>query len=112
LAAFAQFASDLDENTRKQIERGQRVTQCLMKQKQYQPLTISEMAVSLYAANEGYLDDVDVKKVVDFEHALHSYMRANHAELLAKTNKTGDYTGEIVDGFKAAWDDFKANHSW
>ena len=61
LAAFAQFASDLDENTRKQIERGQRVTQ-LMKQKQYQPLTIAEMAVSLYAANEGYLDDIDVKK--------------------------------------------------
>ena len=61
LAAFAQFASDLDENTRKQIERGQRVTE-LMKQKQYQPLTIAEMAVSLYAANEGYLDDIDVKK--------------------------------------------------
>jgi len=57
--------------------------QQLMKQKQYQPLTIAEMAVSLYAANEGYLDNVDVKKVVDFEHALHSYMRANHAELLA-----------------------------
>ena len=111
LAAFAQFASDLDENTRKQIERGQRVTE-LMKQKQYQPLTISEMAVSLYAANEGYLDDVDVKKVVDFEHALHSYMRANHAELLATINKTGDYTDDVVDGFKAALDDFKANHSW
>ncbi len=111
LAAFAQFASDLDENTRKQIERGQRVTE-LMKQKQYLPLTVAEMGVSLYAANEGYLDDVDVKKVVDFEHALHTYMRANHGELLKKVNETGDYNTEIADGFKAALEDFKANHAW
>jgi len=111
LAAFAQFASDLDENTRKQIERGQRVTE-LMKQKQYLPLTVAEMAISLYAANEGYLDDVEVKKVVDFEHALHTYMRSNHGELLKTVNETGDYTTEIADGFKAALEDFKANHAW
>jgi len=111
LAAFAQFASDLDENTRKQIERGQRVTE-LMKQKQYMPLTVAEMAVSLYAANEGYLDDVDVKKVVDFEHALHTYMKTDHAELLDKINESGDYSTEIADGFKAALEDFKANHTW
>jgi F-type H+-transporting ATPase subunit alpha len=111
LAAFAQFASDLDENTRKQIERGQRVTE-LMKQKQYMPLSVAEMAVSLYAANEGYLDDVDVKKVVDFEHALHTYMRTNHAELLDKINESGDYATDIADGFKAALEDFKANHTW
>jgi len=111
LAAFAQFASDLDENTRKQIERGQRVTE-LMKQKQYSPLTIAEMAVSLYAANEGYLDDVDVKKVVDFENALHSYMRASHAELLKTVNESGDYTDKLAKDFKAALEDFKANHSW
>jgi F-type H+-transporting ATPase subunit alpha len=111
LAAFAQFASDLDENTRKQIERGQRVTE-IMKQKQYMPLTVAEMAVSLYAANQGYLDDIDVKKVVDFEQALHSYMRANHADLLKTVNESGDYTTEIADGFKAALEDFKANHTW
>ncbi len=111
LAAFAQFASDLDENTRKQIERGQRVTE-VMKQKQYSPLSVAEMAVSLYAANEGYLDDVDVKKVVDFESALHSYMRSAHADLLNKVNESGDYTAEIADGFKAALEDFKANHTW
>lgn len=111
LAAFAQFASDLDENTRKQIERGQRVTE-LMKQKQYMPLTVAEMAVSLYAANEGYLDNVEVKKVVDFEHALHTYMRTNHAELLDKINESGDYATDIADGFKAALEDFKANHTW
>jgi F-type H+-transporting ATPase subunit alpha len=111
LAAFAQFASDLDEKTRKQIERGQRVTE-LMKQKQYSPLTVAEMAVSLYAANEGYLDDVNVKKVVDFEQALHSFMRASHADLLNKINEKGDYTEEVANGFKAALDDFKVNHSW
>jgi F-type H+-transporting ATPase subunit alpha len=111
LAAFAQFASDLDENTRKQIERGQRVTE-IMKQKQYSPLSIAEMAVSLYAANEGYLDDVDVKKVVDFENALHSYMKANHAEILKKVNESGDYTDEVAKAFKAALEDFKANHTW
>jgi F-type H+/Na+-transporting ATPase subunit alpha len=111
LAAFAQFASDLDENTRKQIERGQRVTE-VMKQKQYMPLSIAEMAVSLYAANEGYLDDIDVKKVVDFEHALHTYMRNNHAELLQKINDSGDYSEGIAHSFKTALEDFKANHTW
>jgi F-type H+/Na+-transporting ATPase subunit alpha len=111
LAAFAQFASDLDESTRKQIERGQRVTE-LMKQKQYSPLSIAEMAVSLYAANQGYLDDVEVKKVVDFEAALHTYMRANCQSLLADINKTGDYSDEIAAKFKAALDDFKTNHTW
>jgi F-type H+-transporting ATPase subunit alpha len=111
LAAFAQFASDLDENTRKQIDRGQRVTE-LMKQKQFSPLTVAEMAISLYAANEGYVDDVPVKKVVDFEHALHSYMKANCAALMDKINETGDYTDEVASGFKSALEDFKANHTW
>ncbi|WP_069471460.1 F0F1 ATP synthase subunit alpha [Candidatus Marithrix sp. Canyon 246] len=111
LAAFAQFASDLDEKTRQQIERGQRVTE-LMKQKQYSPLTVAEVAVSLYAANEGYLDDVEVKKVVAFEEALHSYMANQHAELLQKVNDTGDYTDDITKGFKKALEDFKANYNW
>ncbi|MCK5719883.1 MAG: F0F1 ATP synthase subunit alpha [Thiomargarita sp.] len=111
LAAFAQFASDLDENTRKQLERGQRVTE-IMKQKQYAPLSIAEMATSLYAANEGFLDDVDLKKVVDFENALLSYMRTNHQELLDTINKNGDYNDEIAQGFKSALEDFKTNHSW
>ena len=75
LAAFSQFASDLDEATRKQLQRGERVTE-LMKQVQYSPLSVAQMALSLFAANEGYLDDVDVKKVVDFEHALQSYMKS------------------------------------
>ncbi|ALG67850.1 F0F1 ATP synthase subunit alpha [Beggiatoa leptomitoformis] len=111
LAAFAQFASDLDDSTRKQIERGQRVTE-LMKQKQYSPLSVAEMAVSLYAANEGYLDDVPVKKVVDFEKSLHIYMKNNQAKLLADINATGDYTDNTAASFKAALQDFKANHTW
>ncbi len=111
LAAFAQFASDLDESTRKQLERGQRVTE-LMKQKQYSPLSIAEMALSLYAANEGFLDDVDTKKVVDFEAALHSYARSEHADLLKKISESGDYNDEIAGGLKKVIEDFKANHAW
>ncbi len=90
LAAFAQFASDLDEATRKQLERGQRVTE-LMKQKQYAPLTVAEMAVSLYAANEGYLDDVPADKIVDFEAALHANFVESVSDLAQKINDTGDY---------------------
>jgi len=111
LAAFAQFASDLDETTRKQLERGQRVTE-LMKQKQYAPLTVAEMSVSLFAASEGYLDDVDLKKVVDFEHALHTYMRAEQSALLDKINETPDYNDEIEAGLRKAVEDFKANHAY
>ena len=111
LAAFSQFASDLDEQTRKQLERGQRITE-LMKQKQYAPLSVAEMAVSLFAGNEGYLDDVPVEKVVDFEAALHSYMRAEQAELLDKINESGDYNEDIEQGLRKALDEFKANHIW
>ncbi|MGL6250700.1 MAG: F0F1 ATP synthase subunit alpha, partial [Billgrantia desiderata] len=111
LAAFSQFASDLDEATRKQLEHGQRVTE-LMKQKQYSPLSVAEMGVSLYAANEGFLDDVDVSKVLDFERALHEYMRSEHAELLDKINQTGDYNDEIQQGLKQGLEQFKATQSW
>ncbi len=111
LAAFAQFASDLDELTRKQLERGQRVTE-LMKQKQYSPLSVAEMALSLFAANEGYLDDVEVKKIVDFEAALHGYAHSSQADLLARIDATGDYNVEIEQGLRKALDDFKANHAW
>ena len=77
LAAFAAFASDLDDATRSQLEHGQRVTE-LMKQKQYSPLSIAEMAVSIYAANEGYLKDIELNKVLDFEAALLGYMNSEH----------------------------------
>jgi F-type H+-transporting ATPase subunit alpha len=108
LAAFAQFASDLDAATKAQLERGKRVTE-LMKQKQYSPLTIAEMAVSLYAANEGYLDDIEVDKVLAFEAALHASLNSEHAELAAKINAKGDWNDEIVAGVKACIESFKAN---
>ena len=111
LAAFSQFASDLDEATRKQLEHGQRVTE-LMKQNQYSPMSIAEMALSLYAANEGFLDDVEVNKVLDFERALHDYMKSEHADLLDKINQSGDYNGEIQDSLKSGLEKFKATQSW
>jgi F-type H+-transporting ATPase subunit alpha len=108
LAAFSQFASDLDEATRKQLERGQRVTE-LMKQKQYAPLNVAEMGVVLYAANEGYLDDVEVNKIVAFEDALLAHVKSNNADLLESINASGDYNPEIAGKIGAAIADFKTN---
>jgi F-type H+-transporting ATPase subunit alpha len=111
LAAFAQFASDLDETTRKQLDRGQRVTE-LMKQKQYSPLTVAEMGVSLYAVDRGYLDDLDINKIGDFEAALLAYMRNNHGELMTQINETGDFNDEIEAALKKAVEDFKTSQVW
>ncbi|MGH8292033.1 MAG: F0F1 ATP synthase subunit alpha [Gammaproteobacteria bacterium] len=111
LAAFAQFASDLDEVTRKQLDRGQRVTE-LMKQKQYAPLSIADMALSLYAASEGYLDDIEVKKVVVFEAAMHSYFQTHFAALRDRINSSGDYSSEIERGLKKAVVEFKKTQAW
>ncbi|KAG1551194.1 hypothetical protein G6F50_013197 [Rhizopus delemar] len=111
LAAFAQFASDLDEATRKQLERGQRVTE-LMKQKQYAPMSIAEMSLSLYAAERGFLQDVEIAKVGSFEQALISYFQREHAALLAKINEKGDFNDEIDAGIKAGIEKFKATQTW
>jgi F-type H+-transporting ATPase subunit alpha len=111
LAAFAQFASDLDESTRKQIERGQRVTE-LMKQNQYSPMSVAEMGISLYAANAGFLDELEVSKVLDFESALLSYMKSEHADFLAEINNTGDYSKEIEEGIQSAIETFIKTSSW
>ncbi len=111
LAAFAQFASDLDDATRSQLEHGQRVTE-LMKQKQYSPLSIAEMGVTLYAANEGFLKDVELNKVLDFENALLSYMNSEHADLLAQVNEKGDWNDEIEGKYKAAIEQFKSTQTW
>ncbi len=111
LAAFAQFASDLDESTRRQLQHGTAVTE-LMKQKQYSPMSIAEMGVSLYAANEGFLRDVEVAKISAFEEALHSYMNAEHKELMEKVNASGDYNDAIASAFKAALETFKSTQAW
>ncbi|MDA8110680.1 MAG: F0F1 ATP synthase subunit alpha [Betaproteobacteria bacterium] len=99
LAAFAQFASDLDEATRKQLERGRMVTE-LMKQPQYQPLAVWEMALTLFAVNNGYFDDIDVKKALAAEKSMRAHLRARHAELV----------GRMEDKKDLAADDEKALH--
>ncbi len=111
LAAFAQFASDLDEATRKQLERGQRVME-LMKQKQYSPLSIADMAVSLYAAEHGFLDDIELEKVGDFEAALQNFMTSEKSDLIKQINESGDYNDEIKASLNSSIEEFKANHTW
>ncbi|WP_269789994.1 F0F1 ATP synthase subunit alpha [Stenotrophomonas sp. Iso1] len=111
LAAFAQFASDLDEATRKQLERGQRVTE-LMKQKQYAPMPIADQALSIYAVNEGYLDDVPVNKLLGFEAGLHAHFANTAGELVSKINATGAWNDEIEAAFKKGISEFKTTGSW
>jgi F-type H+-transporting ATPase subunit alpha len=109
LAAFSQFLSDLDEATRKQLERGQRITE-VMKQKQYQPLSVAEMSLILYAASEGDLDDLPLNKIADFEHGLLGYARANHADFMRMINETGEYSNDIVKTLKTIITTFKASY--
>ncbi|MGM0525949.1 MAG: F0F1 ATP synthase subunit alpha [Pseudomonadota bacterium] len=111
LAAFAQFASDLDESTRSQLEHGQRVTE-LMKQKQYKPMSVSQMAVSIYAVEKGFLKDVEIDKIMDFEESLQSFMASEYAELMAEIDKTGNYNDDIDAQLKAALEKFKQTQSW
>jgi F-type H+/Na+-transporting ATPase subunit alpha len=111
LAAFSQFASDLDDLTRRQLDRGKRVTE-LMKQGQFAPLSVAEMAFSLFAANEGFLDDVDAEQIVRFERALLEYVRASQRALLDQINESGDYNAEIESAMRKAMEEFKAKHSW
>jgi F-type H+-transporting ATPase subunit alpha len=107
LAAFSQFASDLDEATRRQLERGQRVTE-LMKQKQYAPMSVAEMALSLYAANNGFFDKVERLKVVDTEAALQSFARSTYADLLKSINAKPDLSGEVEAALKKCCGEFFA----
>ncbi|WP_415886356.1 F0F1 ATP synthase subunit alpha [Neptuniibacter sp. QD37_6] len=111
LAAFAQFASDLDDATRAQLEHGQSVTE-LMKQKQYSPMSIADMGLSLYAANEGYLQGVALDKVLDFEAALIAFFNSEYADLMNDINATGNYSDEIAAQFKAGIEKFKSTQAW
>jgi F-type H+-transporting ATPase subunit alpha len=106
LAAFAQFASDLDEATRKQLERGRMVTE-LMKQSQYSTLSVSAMALTLFAVNKGYLDDIEIKKALAFEAAVRSHMKNNHPNIMKKIEETKDLDAETEKALTAALDDFK-----
>ncbi|HMB43917.1 MAG TPA: F0F1 ATP synthase subunit alpha, partial [Luteimonas sp.] len=111
LAAFAQFASDLDDATRKQLERGARVTE-LMKQKQYAPMSIAQMALTIYAANEGYVDDIPMNKLLAFEEGLHGHMANSYGELQSKIIATGAWDKEIEAQFKQLVSEFKTTGSW
>ncbi len=111
LAAFSQFASDLDAATRKQLEHGERVMQ-LMIQKQYAPLSVALTATSLFAAEKGYLEDVNAEDITQFEASLHDYMQRNQQALLDKINEEGDYSDEIQSSLDEALSHFKQNHTW
>ena len=111
LAAFAQFASDLDDATRKQLSHGEKVTE-LLKQKQFSPLSVAEQAVVLFAVEFGYLDDVELSKIASFETALLDYANRNYAEFMQELTKTGNYDDEIKDTLKGILDSFKANSAW
>jgi F-type H+-transporting ATPase subunit alpha len=111
LAAFSQFASDLDEATRRQLERGQRVTE-LMKQKQYAPMSVASMAVTLYAVDRGHIDEIELSKVGDFEAALQSFMSSEHASLLDSVNENPDWNDEVEAKFKTAVEAFKSTGVW
>jgi F-type H+-transporting ATPase subunit alpha len=106
LASFAQFASDLDEATRKQLERGQRVTE-LMKQKQFAPMSVASMAFSLFAVEKGYLDDVDLKNIVKFEKDLQDFASSSYSELLNKVNSEFKYDKEVEAQFDEVLQNFK-----
>jgi len=111
LAAFSQFASDLDDATRAQLEHGQSVTE-LMKQHQYSPMSVADMAISLFAANEGFLTDVALPKVGSFEAALIAYMNSEHSAVMNQVNESGDFNGDIAANFKSALEQFKATQTW
>jgi F-type H+-transporting ATPase subunit alpha len=111
LAAFAQFASDLDEATRKQLDRGRLVTE-LMKQPQYHPLQVNEMAVTLFAVNKGYYDDVPVEKALAFETALRAFLRSKYGALMDSVEKTKDLSADDEKALAAAVEDFKKNGAY
>ena len=111
LAAFSQFASDLDDATRRQLEHGERINE-LMKQKQYSPMTVAEMGVVLYAANEGFLQDIEVEKILDFEAALISYMNSEEASFMEQVNKEGAYSDDVVNKMHQSIEKFKNTQTW
>ena len=111
LEAFAQFASDLDDASREQLEQGQKVTE-VMKQKQYSPMSVGEMSVMLFAVNEGFMKDVELNKVADFESALLSFMASEYKDLMANLDETGEYSDEVLASFKEALEKFKSSQTW
>lgn len=111
LAAFAQFASDLDDATRKQLERGRRVTE-LLKQQQYNPQQVWQLSASLYAVNNGFLDDIEVKNILPFEKGMLDHLKSKYAELIGRIEDTKDLTKDDEAALKAAVEDYKRSASF
>jgi F-type H+/Na+-transporting ATPase subunit alpha len=111
LAAFSQFASDLDEATRKQLERGQRTTE-VMKQKQYAPMSVAEMALTIYAVNNGYMDKVPLNKVVDFEAGLQAFARSNHKQVMDGINDNPKFSKENEASLKKVIEAFASTGTY
>ena len=111
LASFAQFASDLDEATRKQLMYGELVTE-LMKQKQFSTLKVSEMTLTLYAVTKGFYDGVPVKKALGFEAGFLSHMKANHADLLAAVEAAGKLSDDNEKILSKALESFKSGYNF
>ena len=111
LAAFSQFASDLDEATKAQLDHGERVTE-LMKQTQYSPLSVAEMGIMVFAADKGFLKEIAVEKIGDFETALLSYMNSEHKDLMDAINVSGDYNDDIEATFDKAMKKFISTQTW
>ena len=111
LAAFSQFASDLDEATKAQLDHGERVTE-LMKQTQYSPLSVAEMGIMVFAADKGFLKEIAVEKIGDFETALLSYMNSEHKDLMDAINVNGDYNDDIEATFDKAMKKFISTQTW
>jgi F-type H+-transporting ATPase subunit alpha len=111
LAAFSQFASDLDDATKQQLANGKAFTE-LLKQKQYAPMSVAQQALSLFAADRGYMSDVAVEKILDFEEALHGYLTSEKGELEKQINSTGDWNDDIEGQFTALVEDFKKTQTF
>jgi F-type H+-transporting ATPase subunit alpha len=111
LEAFSQFASDLDDASREQLEHGTRVTE-LMKQGQNSPMSVAEMGAVLFAANEGYLKEVEVEKIKDFEKSLLSFLHSEHEQLMKKVSETGEYGEDVAAEFKEALDKFMSTQAY
>jgi len=111
LAAFSQFASDLDDATKQQLANGKAFTE-LLKQKQYAPMSVAQQALSLFAADRGYMTDVEVEKILAFEEALHGYLTSEKGDLEKQINSTGDWNDDIEGQFKALVEDFKKTQTF
>ena len=111
LEAFSQFASDLDEATRKQLERGQRIYE-MLKQAQYQPLDVAQTAFSWFVVEKGYLDDVELDKVTSFEAALHAYLADTQSALMESINAKPVLDAEMLEQMNQLLEQFKSTQTW